>query len=242
MDNQEEMKISDRLWQVASMIEPGSIVADVGTDHGYLPIYLVKMGISPQVIAMDIHEGPLEKARKNIEKLGGGDKIQLRLSDGLENLKEIPDVITICGMGGRLISRILNDAGDKLSKVKEIIASPQSEIMQFREYLEANDFEISDEAMIQEEGQYYVIIKCHPGAKQQPQMDCIERDVWLKYGRRLLESKSRILKQYLIKEHTKLFRIRENVINSSSAQADERIQELDYELRCIEKGLNYYEV
>lgn len=242
MEHQEEIKISDRLWQVASMIEPGSIVADVGTDHGYLPIYLVKMGISPQVIGLDIHEGPLEKARKNIEKLGGESQIQLRLSDGLEKLEEIPDVLTICGMGGRLISRILQEGREKLRRIKEIIVSPQSEIMQFREYLEDNGFDTTQEVMIQEEGQYYVIIKCHLGEEKPPQAHCIERDVCLKYGRNLLEAKSRVLKQYLIKEYMKVFRIRENVINSHSQQADERIQELDYELRCIERGLNYYEM
>ena len=102
------VRISDRLRTVAHMCEKGAVVADIGTDHGYLPIYLVQEGIAPSAIAMDLRKGPLDKAKKHICDNCLEDRIQTRLSDGLEKLSaNEADIITICGMGGRLIADIV---------------------------------------------------------------------------------------------------------------------------------------
>ena len=244
----ELLKLSKRLQTVADMVTKGNIVADIGTDHGYLPIYLVQNSISGQVIAMDVNEGPLNKANKNIKQLGLEGLIDTRLSDGLCSLeKNEAQTITICGMGGKLIARILERGIDRISPDNELILSPQSEIMQFREYLLKNRFQILKEEMLLEEDKFYVIMKCKLQSSEELQTATEEPetgnfDIYLKYGRYLLEHKNETLKQYLIKEQKKYVTVRANVVNCDSEHAEARIQEIDYELKCIEEGLNYYEM
>ena len=106
----EELNLSDRLRLIAGLIKKGSKVADIGTDHGYLPIFLVKSGITDRVIAMDVRKGPLKKAEDNTRAFCVSDQIELRLSDGLAALeKGEADTVTISGMGGRLIQSILTN-------------------------------------------------------------------------------------------------------------------------------------
>ena len=130
------IRISDRLRIVAHMCDKGAVVADIGTDHGYLPIYLVQEGIAPSAIAMDLRKGPLEKAKKHICDNCLEDRIQTRLSDGLEKLsKNEADIITICGMGGRLIADIVTKGKDIITQNTILVVSPQSEVGEFRHFL-----------------------------------------------------------------------------------------------------------
>ena len=123
----EELNLSDRLRLIAGLIKKGSKVADIGTDHGYLPIFLVKSGITDRVIAMDVRKGPLKKAEDNTRAFCVSDQIELRLSDGLAALeKGEADTVTISGMGGRLIQSILTNGMEKLDKSTRLIVSPQS--------------------------------------------------------------------------------------------------------------------
>ena len=135
------MELSIRLKTVAEAVTKGNRVADVGTDHGYVPIYLVKNNLSPAGIAMDVNKGPLEKAQEHIreEKLGG--KIATRLGNGLAPLEPgETDTVIIAGMGGDLICKILKAKPEFLIEGKEFILQPQSEWFKIRrllkEYLE----------------------------------------------------------------------------------------------------------
>ena len=102
------MHIAKRLEAVAAMVEPGSRLIDVGTDHGYIPIYLKAHGCIKEALAMDINEGPLKKARDNIQKYGFEADIKTRISDGLKEAKDGEgDSIVIAGMGGALTIKIL---------------------------------------------------------------------------------------------------------------------------------------
>ena len=124
------MQLSDRLKKVSSLVALGSRVADIGCDHAYLSIYLVEKGVSPYVIAMDINQGPVERARKNIEDYGYKSKIEVRKSDGLKELKsgEV-DCLLMAGMGGSLMLDILSESKDYVVKeIDSIILQPQSEI------------------------------------------------------------------------------------------------------------------
>ena len=100
--------LDERLKTVAALVRPGSRVADIGTDHGYLPVYLVKEGICPRAIAADLRSGPLESARRHVTAAGLSDRIDLRLGDGLTPIEpqEVDDMI-IAGMGGETIAGIL---------------------------------------------------------------------------------------------------------------------------------------
>lgn len=104
----ELLKISDRLRSAAGLVYKGARVADIGTDHGYLPIYLVQNGISECVYACDVRKKPLERAQAHISSYGLDDNITIRLADGLCGIqKDDVDTVTICGMGGKLMKDII---------------------------------------------------------------------------------------------------------------------------------------
>lgn len=237
----ETVKISNRLMAAADMVSVGNAVADIGTDHGYLPIYLVQNNISGHVIAMDVNKGPLSRATANISQMGLADRIETRLSDGLSALKKgEAETITICGMGGKLMARIISDGFDRIDTSNELILSPQSEISQFRGFLAVNGFETIEERMLIEDGKFYVLIKCRlTGRQDEPEQ---LSEVHAGYGRYLLEHKNEALKEFLLKEKAKYLRLKQNLLKAPSENADTRINEIDHELKCIEEGLEYYEI
>lgn len=157
------MELSKRLQTVANAVTPGSRVADVGTDHGYVPIYLVERGLCSGAIAMDVNEGPLARAEEHIRAEGLSDRIQTRKSDGLVALApEETDAVVIAGMGGALMCRILQDATAFLEAGRELILQPQSEWFKVRRLLSASGYRIIQEWFLEEEGKYYVVIKAGP--------------------------------------------------------------------------------
>ena len=130
------MELSKRLYAVAGLVTEGASVADVGTDHGYVPIYLVINNIASKVIAMDINRGPLERARMHIIGHGLKGKIETRLSDGLKEIEpfEVEGMIA-AGMGGGLVIKILEDSKEVVETLKFAVLQPQSEISKVRKYL-----------------------------------------------------------------------------------------------------------
>ncbi|MBD5136032.1 MAG: SAM-dependent methyltransferase [Lachnospiraceae bacterium] len=192
------VQLSGRLKLIASFVSDGSRLADIGTDHGYVPIYLVGKDIIPSAIAMDINEGPLKKAEENVKMFGLEDKILLRLSDGLDKLSsKEADTVLIAGMGGRLILNILDRGKAVCDKINELILSPHSEIELVREYLMNNGFAVVREEMILDEGKYYTVMKAVHGTMEYSGME------ELLYGKLLLENKDKVLKEYLLKEKSK---------------------------------------
>ena len=144
------MELSKRLHAVAGLVTEGASVADIGTDHGYIPIYLVENRISPRVIAMDINRGPLERARFHIQEHGMEAQIETRLSDGLSAL--VPgeaDTMIAAGMGGGLVIKILTQTPQVTDSLQEFILQPQSEIAKVREYLNSNGFISVAEDMVE---------------------------------------------------------------------------------------------
>ena len=142
------------------MVSRGYRLADIGTDHAYIPIFLVEEGRVPSAVAMDINRGPLDRARENIMESGQEDKIQIRISDGFSALEEgEADAAVLAGMGGGLTIRILREGADVVRTLKECILQPQSEIEKVRAFLLAEGFSFTDEDMVEEDGKYYPIIK-----------------------------------------------------------------------------------
>ena len=121
------MELSKRLTAVAGLVTEGASVADIGTDHGYIPIHLIEQNLSPKVIAMDINKGPLERARIHIAGYGMSDRIETRLSDGLAAVKpkEVEEMI-VAGMGGGLVIHILEEGKQIVSTLKGCILQPES--------------------------------------------------------------------------------------------------------------------
>ena len=155
-----QVVLSDRLLAAAAMVTVGNRVCDVGCDHGFVPIYLVRQDISPAVLAMDVKSGPLSAAREHIAEYGLEKVIETRLSDGLHNYNIGESDTLICaGMGGRLMMRILSDDRDKTESFRELILQPQSEIEQFRAWLRGQGYRIADENMIEEDGKFYPMMR-----------------------------------------------------------------------------------
>lgn len=155
------INISERLKCVASLVNKGARVADIGTDHAYLPIYLVQNGISNKVYACDVRKEPLRRAKLHIDEYGLSDKITTQLCDGLKGInKGDVDTVTICGMGGKLMKNILKAGIDKLGDNTQLVLSAQSELRDFRKYLIEAGIYIKSEHMLLEDGKYYFIFDC----------------------------------------------------------------------------------
>lgn len=160
--------LSVRLSAIASLIPEGAKVCDVGTDHAFLPIALKKSGRAVNVIATDINEKPLKKARENIEKANVSD-ISLRLCDGIEGVgQDEADCFIVAGIGGEVISGILSRGIDNLSsKDITLILQPTTSPEFLRKFLYDNGFVITEEIPIEENSKLYSVMKCcYSGEKQ----------------------------------------------------------------------------
>lgn len=159
------MLLSDRMRAVVGLVQPCKSIADVGCDHGYVSMELVRSNICRHVIAMDINRGPLDRAKNNIIDYDMQDYIETRLSDGVSGLKPGEAEGVICaGMGGRLIISILEQGKGLIGEMKQVILQPQSEQDEVRGYLREKGFLIEKEDMIFEDGKYYPMMRALPGA------------------------------------------------------------------------------
>lgn len=234
------MKLSERMKAVAAMVTNGNILADVGTDHGYIPIMLVQRGYIPGAIAMDINEGPLQRARENIRAHELQEKIDTRLSDGVRSLKEgEADSIVIAGMGGELMIRILTEGGSVCRSAKELILQPQSEIQKVRRFLRENEYRIVDENMVFEDGKYYSVMKVEPVEKDST-WEKMNETVTIacdRYGPLLLKNGNPILRKFLVTEHKKLVEIEYNLEKQiRSQQIVKRLEEIKKQMECNESA------
>ncbi|MCI9073582.1 MAG: SAM-dependent methyltransferase [Lachnospiraceae bacterium] len=164
-----EVALSARMLALVHMVTAGNRVCDVGCDHGFVSIYLVQQGISPRVLAMDVRQGPLSRAREHIRQQGLEAYIETRLSDGVSALGAgEADTVICAGMGGRLMQRILEEGREKLETVRELILQPQSDIPAFRAYLWQAGYVLLAEDMVYEDGKYYPMMKVTAGKRRPP--------------------------------------------------------------------------
>ena len=237
------MELSKRLKTVADMVTRGSTVADIGCDHGYVSIYLVKEKLAMDVIAMDVNKGPLECARQNVEREGLAQYIELRLSDGLKALSvgEVNSIIC-AGMGGRLVVKILTEGKEILSKVKELILQPQSEIQLVRKFLYENGFEIVQENMVLDDGKYYQMMRAVKLEKMQSGSELLNSEmtsiteVEAKYGPCLLKIQHPVLKEFLLLEKNKY----EGILLELQKTNPDKTGELSQRCLLIKEALTRY--
>jgi len=145
------IKLSDRLEMIANLIDENETMADIGTDHGFLPVSLWERGICKKIILSDVNKGPLEKASDNIKATNPGVEFDLRLGNGLETilLGEVSTLV-IAGMGGVLITEILEADLKKSKSFKKIILQPRNGQSKLRYWLLANGFIIIKEELVKE--------------------------------------------------------------------------------------------
>ena len=189
------MIISHRLESIAKMVDSVESIIDVGTDHGYLPIYLISKDITNKVIASDINKGPVEKAKYNINKENLQDKIECRLGGGLTTIKtnEV-DAVVIAGMGGNLIKDILEESIDLVKKMEYLIFQPVQNPEVLRKYIYENKYEVLDEELCYDEGKYYEIIKVRYNESKIIEFN---QEVFYLIGEKLIQKKHPLVKEYI---------------------------------------------
>lgn len=217
------MQLSERLTKIASMVTAGNCLADVGTDHGYVPIYLLENKKIPRAIAMDINEGPLERARLHIAESGLEQMVETRLSDGMAALKPgEADTVVIAGMGGPLMIRILSDDPEVTGSLKELILQPQSEIAQVRKWLYEKRYEITEEHMVFEEGKYYPMFRAEKNSQ------CKEPTVLeYQFGCLDVQREPEVLRAFLEKEIRGKKEILEKLLENPTQKSRERAVEMN---------------
>lgn len=147
--------LSNRLMAVASLVKRGSVIADIGTDHGYIPVYLYKTGVIKGAVAADVNAGPLSSCEALVLQEGICDAVKIRLSDGLKNINPSEyDTVIIAGMGGELISNILSKNN---LKDKHIILNPMTHPEIARKFLYENGFEIKNDFIVRDGKHYYCV-------------------------------------------------------------------------------------
>jgi tRNA (adenine22-N1)-methyltransferase len=182
-------QLSRRLQTVASYISHGMRIADIGSDHAYLPCHAVKKGIASYAIAGEIADGPFESARKQVKKSGLENAVDVRKGDGLQVLKAgEADCMIIAGMGGLLISRILAEGKDKLDGMTRLILQPNVGSVHVRKWLYRNGWELVAEEILEDDGKMYEILVAEPGDPAKPYHD-LEKELLL--GPFLMKEKSR---------------------------------------------------
>lgn len=233
------MQLSKRLKAVADLVSPGCRVADVGCDHAYIPIYLAENKISPHIIAMDINQGPIDRAKENVIRYGFENQIETRRSDGLAqlNIGEV-DSIIIAGMGGALTAQILTDGIMIMKSVRELILQPQSEVYKVRHMLKEQDFLIIEENMVIDDSKYYVMMKAVPGGsiKDARAYNLTKKEHYY-YGRLLLEGRHPVLKDYLTWESGLCHNIMQSLPENKLNDIKDRMELVTCALRYYDNNL-----
>ena len=237
------MELSKRLQAVANLVTAGYRMADIGTDHAYIPIWLIANGRIPGAIVSDVNRGPLGRARINVTENGMNDRIDLRISDGFSAIRpgEVQAAV-IAGMGGALMMRILTEGAETVNTLSECILQPQSEIEKVRTFLLQEGFLFLDEVMVEEDGKYYTAMKTAPAHADIRTENGSWSETELRYGKLLLEKKDPVLRRFLERE----MRMKKEILVSLEGKESERISQrrsqLKKEIEYAEKGMEYYDL
>lgn len=214
------MNLPYRLKRITELVPPSETIADIGCDHAYVSIELVRSGKAKRAIACDINKGPLQSAAQNIAGEGLSRKIETRLSDGLKEVKaHEADTVIIAGMGGLLMEKILTG---RLHDFERFVLSPQSDIEHFRHFLLDNGMQILSEDMIIDEKKYYTIMTAVSGEScDSGKSESGDTGVFYKneedfiYGGLLLRNRNEILFRFLQKEKLRYEGILEKTQNEA---------------------------
>ena len=229
------MELSKRLNFIINNIDKVSVLADVGTDHGYIPLYATQNGLCHKAIAIDINKDPLDKARLNAILEGAGDEIEFRLGDGLNPLKKDEvEAVVIAGMGGNLIRDILEENIEKVASFNYLILVPAQNPEVLREYLYNNDYEIICENLCEEDGIYYELFKVRKKDGESMALDSIYHEG----SPKLLMQKHPLMKDYL---NSKLDNYKKilSFITESTVSARDRRAAVEDKINIISNMINY---
>lgn len=227
------MNLSKRLQKIADFVPADSKVCDIGTDHGYIPVYLVKENISNKVIGTDISKGSLDKIIDLVEKEKLQDLIDIRLGDGLYILSpnEVSTLI-IAGMGGLLISEILEDGKDVANTIENFILQPMVGVEELRRYLIENKFKIIDEELVLEDGKYYEIIFAKEGDQ------IIDKDIYFEISEILIKKKHPLLRSFIEHKKNKIKSILKDIESIDTERSKDRYNQIKSKLDKYQEVLS----
>ncbi len=225
------MQLEGRLKLIADLVPSCVTLADVGTDHGYIPVYCVQQGICQRAIAMDVNPQPLERADANIKKYNLTNSITTRLSDGVEQLAPgEADAVVIAGMGGQLIMNILQAGDDIITEDTYLILQPMLGAKELREFLYGKGYDICSEYVSREDNKFYNIITARRG-----QANASEADIYI--GKNLGDNSPDVYRDYL--EYK--IGVNEKILfglKQSSVKDEQRICLVEKELGIFREALN----
>jgi tRNA (adenine22-N1)-methyltransferase len=230
------VKLGARLQKAADFVGQGAVLADIGTDHAYLPIYLAKQNKISRAFACDVSQGPLEGAKRAIAAAGLAEKITACLGDGLNALPKENNVDTavLAGMGGATMAEILENARGMAEKIKRLIFQPMNDGARLRRWLAENGWRIIDEELAFDEGRLYEIICAERGSMT------IDSDILFEIGPVLKEKKHPLLKEHITALLEKSKKILQGMAESAKARQSERYaaeerrkNELEAELKWL---------
>lgn len=219
-----EIKLSKRLKAVADYVNKGARLADIGSDHAYLPTYLVQKNEVVFAVAGEVVKGPFEIAKNHVAQANLKENIQVRLANGLaaiENVDKI-DTIVIAGMGGILISEILEAGKGKLNSVKRLILQANNHEDTLRQWLTEHQFVIKAEQILLEAGKFYEIIVAEPTTNEHPVLSAND----LLFGPFLSKEKSVIFQQKWQKELNTLNKIIDRLPDEQTEKREEVLTEI----------------
>lgn len=251
-------KLSKRLEAVANFVFiKNGCIADIGTDHGYLPVYLVQSGQCSRAVAMDVKPGPLERARQHIAQNQLEQLIQVRLSNGFSALKRREaDSAVIAGMGGMSVIQILENGLAQLSDIKELVIGAQSDLAKVRKFLYRHRLYIDREELVYEDGKFYPILHASwekPAYQQdgryivfqeelKNKLPDIELLYWAlgQYGEYLLYQRHPVFRQMLERDAAVKCQILDSLGKTQQEKNPERRQELERQQKGISAFLAFY--
>jgi len=230
-----DIPISKRLKTVASYIPKGSTLADIGSDHAYLPCYAYFKGLINKAVAGEVNEGPLRSARETIEKYGLSSHITARLGDGLSVIeKGEVNVITIAGMGGELIRHILENGKARLTGETKLILQPNVAESHVRTWLMDEGWTIAEEVILEEDGHIYEII-----AADQLEKKAAYSEFELMFGPKLLHQKNDVFLKKWQSELKKRERVLQSLRHASpDNNVAERKNAIEAEMNRIKEVLS----
>ena len=229
------MDISERLKAIASMIEECDTIVDVGTDHGYVPIYLVKNGVIKKAIASDINRGPVEKAKNNIKLNKVCRQISCRLGSGLSTVKKGEvQVAIIAGMGGNLIRDIIENDLDVVKELKYMILQPVQNAEVLREYLYNTGYDILNEEICNDDGRFYEIIKVKYNSKP-----IVIESIYYEVSKLLLDKKHPVMQkfiEYKLQKYSKIY----DTLNEDTISSKNRKKHVYYVINKLKEFLKCF--
>lgn len=240
--NMKNIQLSKRLQAIAACINNGAVIADIGSDHAYLPCYLCMRDKNIRAIAGEVARGPYQSARGTVEKFELEDRIDVRLGSGLEIIHEEDHVtdIVIAGMGGSLISDILLMGKEKLTNVQRLILQPNNNEVRVRETLEDLQFILTEEVILQEKGLFYEILLAEPiqQTKQPSPYVSKIKEKQLFFGPFLMEESSKAFVSKWKQEYKQLIYTINQMKKSEDPRVEEKLKQFNKRLDWIKEVIS----